>query len=255
MLKTRLIPCLLISNGVCVKTLRFKNPCYLGDPINIVKIFNEKSVDEIMILDVSSDRHIRLPDYDLIERIVSQAFMPVSFGGGIKTSAEARRILSLGVEKVVVGNSLLESPEMVKELSSAVGAQSIVASVEVKQNFFSGYSVFTGSAKKASRMSLSEVLTLINDLGVGEIFLQSIDHDGVMNGFDIDLISYVQKNSTLPVIACSGAGHMGHIEELLKKVPVSAVAAGSMFVYFGKHKAVLISYPSKQELVRYLNRG
>jgi cyclase len=252
MLKTRVIPCLLLKDGGFVKTVRFSQPCYLGDPRNIVRLFNEKEVDELVILDIDATREKRKPYFDLIRDIVSEAFMPIGYGGGITTIEDIKLLFKIGVEKVVINTKTVNKPELIREASDLFGSQSIVTSIDVKKNLFGKYKVCNESGKKKSSISLVEHAKAMEQLCAGEIIINSIDRDGMMGGYDLELIKSVASNVSIPVIALGGAGKLEHFRDAVK-AGASAVSAGSMFVYQGVHKAVLVNYPTQEELKEYLS--
>lgn len=244
--RPRIIPCLLIEDGNLVKTKRFKNPTYLGDPINAVKIFNEEEADELCLLDISSHRNGI--DFNLLEDIVSEAFMPLAYGGGITSITEAKRLYRMGFEKLIFNTTLTTNKKLIEDVVSYAGAQSVVASIDVKKNLFGKEECYIDCGKKNTKKKCVEYLKEIELLNVGEIFINSIDNDGMMNGFNLELIKSVTINTNLPVIACGGAGGLEDLDAAIKKGGAHAVAAGSMFVFYGPRKAVLINYPKENEL-------
>ena len=251
MLKTRVIPCLLLKNGGFVKTVRFSHPNYLGDPRNIVRIFNEKEVDEIVLLDITATVENRKPDFSLIREIVSEAFMPLGYGGGIRSIEDIKSLFKIGIEKVIINNFAVEKPEFIREASERFGSQSIVSAIDVKNSLFGKYHVFSHSGRKKSILSPEQHAKRMEELGAGEIILNSIDRDGTMVGYDLELIKRVSSAVSIPVIASGGAGKLLHFKDAVE-AGASAVAAGSLFVYQGVHKAVLINYPTQEELKEYL---
>lgn len=252
MMKTRIIPCLLLSEGGLVKTVRFKNPTYVGDPINAVKIFNTKEVDELVVLDIGATGERRGPDFAAIQDIVSEAFMPVAYGGGISTVEEGRRLFALGIEKVVINSAAVDCPDLIGELAARFGSQSVVASIDVKQGgLFSSDQVLTHHASKKTGKGPASYAREMEKRGAGEIFLTSVDRDGTQTGYDCLLIKQVADAVEVPLVACGGAGKLYDFA-LAVEAGASAVAAGSMFVYHGPHRAVLISYPNRQELEELL---
>lgn len=244
----RVIPTLLLSDNGLVKTINFKNKKYIGDPINVVRIFNEKEADELTILDVDASIKQADPDFNHIEEIVSEAFMPVGYGGGVTNILQIEKLFKLGVEKVIINSSLFKNPTLVKEAVNQFGAQSIVASIDVKKTLFQGYKVFTSSGTKKVNLDFNEIISKINDFGVGELFVNSIDKDGLMQGYDLDLFKKVNSKLKIPVMICGGAGSK---EDLIDgiKAGASGVAAGSLFIYQGIHKAVLISYVKNEDIL------
>ncbi|MEC5171969.1 AglZ/HisF2 family acetamidino modification protein [Chryseobacterium nepalense] len=253
MLRPRIIPCLLVHDKGLVKTEHFKNPRYLGDPMNAVRIFNEKEVDELIILDIDATAEGRGPDFKMIENWAEECRMPLCYGGGVTTVEQAQRIFSLGVEKIAFSAGAISNPELIKEISEKVGSQSVVVVLDVKKKLFGGYEVYTHNGKKSTGKSPFELIKKFEQLGAGEIVINSIDKDGEMKGYDIKLIDTARKETTLPLTAIGGAGKIDDIGELINKFGIIGAAAGSLFVYKGKLKAVLINYPSfldKENLIK-----
>jgi imidazole glycerol-phosphate synthase subunit HisF len=251
MLRHRVIPVLLLKNNGLVKTIRFKDPVYLGDPINAVKIFNEKEVDELILLDITATNEKREPNYRRIEDIVSESFMPIAYGGGITKLEQIEKLFKLGIEKVILNSIAHSNPALIKQATQIFGNQSIVVAIDIKKDFFGKINIFTHSGYRKQRIDLIQFLHLIEDLGTGEIFINSIDRDGTMKGYDINLIKQVSENVSVPVIASGGAGK---IEDFLEAIEAgaSAVSAGAMFVFQGIYRAVLISYPRYEELEKLM---
>jgi len=247
MSRVRLIPVLLMDRGKLVKTVKFKKPNYIGDPVNAVKIFNDKEVDEIVLLDISATKDRRQPDYDKIEEICSEAFMPFAYGGGINSLAQVDRLFQLGIEKVVLNSVLNSNIDLVKQISDKYGAQSIVASIDVKKNLFGKYVAYSHSGFKKVGTSIEKYLNRILEVGVGEVFLNSIDRDGTFLGYDLELINQISKISGVPLVACGGAFDLNDFKSAIEN-GASAVGAGSIFVYRGKQKGILINYPSQEAL-------
>ena len=248
MIRARVIPVLLLKNDGLVKTIQFKSPKYIGDPLNAVKIFNEKEVDEIAIIDISNHLNSQGPNFKIIEEIASECFMPLMYGGGITTLDHINKLFAIGVEKVSLNSILHSKPELVSEAAKQYGSQSIIASIDVKKNFFGKYEVITNSGKINSKIEPVKFAIQMQNLGVGEIFLNSIDRDGLMNGYDIDLILNITSKINIPLIACGGARNIDDMKKALSIGNASAVAAGSMFVYHGKHNAVLINYLNQNDI-------
>jgi cyclase len=244
--RARIIPVLLLRGNGLYKTRKFKKPIYIGDPINAVKIFSEKEVDEIILLDIDATVKKKSPNYQLIEDIASECFVPLTYGGGITSTEQFKTILSLGVEKIAINSALFFDNNLVNESASIFGAQSIVASVDVRKRFW-GYSAYTHRGKVRVKMSLSQILNNLKSKQIGEILLNSIDNDGTMNGYDLDLIEKVSSNSTVPVTACGGCSDIDNFRDALKH-GASAVAAGSLFVFKGSRNSVLINYPTQSML-------
>lgn len=248
MLQSRIIPVLLIHEKGLVKTVKFRDPKYLGDPINAVKIFNEKEADELTVLDIDASVQGREPDYKMIENLAVECRMPLCYGGGIKSVAQAHRILSLGVEKVALGSVLFDTPGLISELSSTLGKQSVVAVLDVKKRILgSKYDCYTQNGRKNRRACPVEFSIELEKLGVGEIIVNSIDNDGVMKGYDLGLICEIKSAVNTPITALGGAGNLRDIETLINQHSIIGAAAGSAFVFKGKYRAVLINYPTQAE--------
>lgn len=245
----RVIPVLLLMNSGLYKTVKFKDPQYIGDPINTVKIFNEKSVDELIILDILASEENRAPQLELLEQIASEAFMPVCYGGGIKSVNDIRTILGLGFEKVAINSQALKNKALISQASEMFGTQSIVVSIDVKKSFWGKYEVAAGRGSCNTKQEVVKFAVEMEKAGAGEILLNSVDRDGTMKGYDLDLLKMVSEALSIPVIACGGAGTTKDFANAIYEGKVSAVAAGSMFVYYGKHKAVLINVPPEEELI------
>lgn len=253
MLRPRIIPCLLIHEKGLVKTINFKNPKYIGDPINAVRIFNEKESDELMILDIDASVNRSEPDYGIIEKLASECRMPLCYGGGIKSVEQAQRIFSLGVEKVALSSAVVEDPELISRISNRVGTQSVVVVMDVKKKFLGGYEIYTHNGKKATGKNPVEMAKLFEEMGAGEIVINSIDQDGVMKGYDLHLAESIRKETTLPLTVLGGSGSLEDIGQLIKKHGIIGASAGSLFVFKGVYKAVLINYPTpevKDDLIR-----
>ncbi len=248
MLKIRIIPTLLLRNLGLVKTVNFKGPKYIGDPINAVKIFNEKEVDELIFLDTMATLEKRKPNFKLISDIAGECFMPFGYGGGIKDLDDIKTLFGIGVEKVVINSSSIENIKFIKDASDRFGSQSIIVSIDVKRNILGKYVVYSHSGKIATRYDPVNYAKFLEEMGAGEIILTSIDRDGTMKGYDIDLIRKVTTVLNIPLVASGGAGKIQDFIDAIHKGGASAVSAGSMFVFQGKHKAVLISYPSMEEI-------
>lgn len=250
--KVRIIPSLLIDeNGGLVKTKKFSKPRYLGDPVNTVKIFNRKYVDELTILDISASKLNKGPNFDLLKDIASEAFMPLSYGGGITNLEQAKKLFSIGYEKVILNTSLVEKPQLISQIVDYAGSQSVVASIDYKTSLFSKKKkCVIEDGSKELEMTPVALAKQATSLGVGEILLNSINNDGMMSGYDINTIKEVVDYVSVPVIACGGAGSFSDLKEAIMIGKAHAVAAGSLFVFYGREKAVLITYP-EEEL--YLN--
>ncbi len=243
MLRRRIIPCLLLKDKGLVKTIRFKESTYVGDPINAVKVFNQKEVDELVFLDILATRERRDPPLAFLSRIASECFMPFAYGGGIRSIETVRELLAVGVEKVVINSYAFENPDFIRTAAERFGSQSIVVSIDVKKTMFGKYVVCTEGGTRNTKKDPAEYAQQMAALGAGEIFLTSMDRDGMQQGYDLDLIRHVAPRVPVPVIACGGAGQVRHFSEAIHDAGASAVAAGSMFVFTGPHRAVLINYP------------
>jgi len=248
MLRTRVIPCLLLRRAALVKTIKFKDPSYVGDPINAIKIYNEKEVDELVFLDITATVDNKKPPFKIISEIASECFMPVAYGGGVRTLEDVKEIFSLGIEKVVVNSYAVENPSFVTAVADKFGSQSIVVSIDAKKSFWGAYKVHTHGGSKATSLEPVQFAIEMEKRGAGEIMLTSIDRDGTMSGYDVDLIKMVTQKVTVPVIAGGGAGSVQDFGIAAKQGGASAVAAGSMVVYHGRNRAVLINFPTRSEL-------
>lgn len=246
--RPRVIPTLLLENGDLVKTVRFGKRIYIGDPINAVKIFNEEEADELCLLDISARKNGKI-DFDLLENIASEAFMPLSYGGGVTAMESVERLFRIGFEKVIFNSALPENPDLIREAAGFAGSQSVVASIDVKRSFTGKIDCYTDCGKKNIHRDLVEYLHYVEKLGVGEILINSIDNDGTMRGYDYSVINSVTSNTDLPVICCGGAGQLPDMAKAVNEYGAHAVAAGSMFVFFGPRRAVLINYPSESERI------
>jgi len=248
MLRSRMIPCLLIHNKGLVKTVQFKDPKYVGDPINAVKIFNEKEVDELIVLDIDATKENRGPNLKMIKNLADECRMPLCYGGGINTVDQAVKIISLGVEKVALSCSALNDIELCQQIGDIIGNQSVVVVIDVKKKkLFGGYDIYTHNGTKKSKWNLFDFIAKLEEIGIGEIVINSIDNDGVMQGYDIPLLESVREKCTMPITVLGGAGSLEDIKKIISKFKTIGVAAGSLFVFKGKYRAVLISYPNRQE--------
>jgi cyclase len=247
MLKTRIIPSLLLKNNGLVKTVCFKRQVYVGDPINAVRIFNDKEVDELAVIDIEAT-HRGSINYELLSRINKEAFMPLAYGGGIKNAGEIERILSLGYEKVIVNTGALVSPHFIAEAASIAGSQSVVVCIDMKKNWLGRCCVYNHLTHKTMSLSAMEWAKRMETEGAGEILLYDVDREGTGTGYNIPAIREVAHAVTIPVIALGGAGRLEDFAEAVLQGGASAVAAGSFFVFHGPHRAVLITYPDKEAL-------
>lgn len=247
MLRLRVIPVLLLENNGLVKTTKFKNGKYLGDPLNTIKIFNEKEVDELVLLDILASKNGNEPNYSLINDIATECFMPLAYGGGIKSLEQIKKIFSLGVEKVIINSSLNGNTNFIKESISFFGSQSIVASVDIKKDFLGRYGIYDYKRKKIISRDMSLYVKNLENMGFGEILFNDVDRDGTRLGYNTKLIEELYSLTNLPTIFCGGANKLEDILQVAK-MGVKALAAGSMFVLHGEYKAVLINYPKSEEL-------
>lgn len=248
MLLPRIIPCLLVHNRGLVKTTRFSDPKYVGDPINAVKIFNEKEVDELIVVDIDATVLNREPDYKMIENLAAECRMPFCYGGGIKTADQAQRIFSLGVEKISISSAAVENPTVVAEMAEQVGNQSVVVVIDVrKKSFSSKYEIWTHNGTRATGRNPVEFAAEMEKFGAGEIVVNSIDNDGMMQGYDLDLIKKIREAISIPLTVLGGAGSLNDIGEVIRQHGIIGAAAGSLFVFKGRYRAVLINYPLATE--------
>jgi cyclase len=247
MLRPRIIPSLLLHDNGLVKTVNFKSPKYVGDPINAVRIFNEKEVDELAFFDIDATVLNQEPDYILIEKLANQSRMPLCYGGGVKTVEQAQKIFGLGIEKIALSSAVIQSPQLVTQIANRVGSQSVIVVLDVKKKLFGGYEVYTHNGRKATGIDPVKFAQELEKLGAGEIIINSIDQDGVMKGYDLNLIDKIAEVISIPLTVLGGAGSMQDIEKVIEKHGVIGVAAGSLFVFKGHYKAVLINYPTQTE--------
>jgi cyclase len=247
MMRIRIIPTLLLHNNGLVKSVKFKKYQYVGDPINAVKIFNEKEVDEIIVLDIDASVQKKPPNFKAVEEICGEAFMPLAYGGGIKTVEDAQKILYNGAEKVVINTALIENPKVIEAIAQQFGNQSVVASIDYKKTIFGKYNVFTQNGKRKTNWNPKDLAQKAEEYGAGEVMLNAIDKDGTYQGYDVSMLEEVSSALSIPVIACGGAGDTTHFNKALQH-GASALAAGSMFVFQRPNQAVLISYLSSSEI-------
>lgn len=248
MFRPRVIPVLLLKNSGLVKSVGFRRHKYIGDPINAVRIFNDMLADELVFLDIEASRQGRLISLDFVRDVGEEANMPFAVGGGIRSVEDIRRVISAGAEKVVIGSYALERPEFVREASDAFGASTIAVCVDVKKNWLGKTRVWGLNGNRSYDYSPVEFAGLMEEMGAGELIVQSIERDGSMGGYDLDLIKQISEKVRIPVVALGGAGNLNHLREAYTQAYASALAAGSMFVYQGSNKGVLINYPERQEL-------
>ena len=244
----RVIPCLQVDRGRLVKTTRYQNPAYVGDLINSLRIFNEKEVDEIAVIDISATREGRSPNFEMISEMAGECFMPLAYGGGISTAEEIEKIIRSGVEKVILNTAALENLDLVRRAADLVGSQSVVVSIDVKKRWTGRYGVYTRSGTKRVDGDLLQVVDQVTAAGAGELLLNAIDRDGAMQGYDHALIRSVASRASVPVIASGGASGVEDLVHAVQQSGASAVAAGALFVYRGPHRAVLLSYPRAKDI-------
>ena len=248
MLRPRIIPCLLIHKGGLVKTVQFANPKYVGDPLNAVRIFNEMGVDELMVVDIDASRTGVAPDMKLISEMAAECRMPLCYGGGVRTADQVDQLVSLGVEKVALSSATVDAPHVLTEAAVRVGGQSVVGVIDVKSTgLLKRREVVTMNATRRSGFDPVRHAAQLQALGVGEIVINSVDRDGMMQGYDLDLIDNIRAAVTVPLTVLGGAGSLDHIRALIARHPIIGAAAGSLFVFKGKFRAVLINYPNRAE--------
>jgi imidazole glycerol-phosphate synthase subunit HisF len=252
MLKTRIIPCLLLRNESLVKTVQFNRFGYIGDPTNTCRIFNELEVDELICLDITASRNQREPNYKVLQEIADECFMPLAYGGGIRSCQTAERIFQIGFEKVVLNTHPFEDPALITDIARAFGSQSVIVAIDVKRTLFGTYQVYARSGTENQKRPPVSWALEVETRGAGEILLTSIDREGTWKGFDVELTALVAGALSLPVIAHGGAGTVAHIGEVVKKGRASAVALGSLVFYQGKDLGVLVNFPDGEELAEAL---
>lgn len=248
MLRKRIIPCLLLREGTLVKTVKFGKYQYVGDPLNTCRIFNELEVDEMMILDIMASKNNREPDFKLLQKLTSECFMPLSYGGGIKNILQAQNIFSIGFEKIVINSSLFNNIHLIKEIVDLYGSQSLVVAIDIKKNLFGKYEVYSYSGTIKEEVKLLDWVQKVEEAGAGEILLTNISREGTWDGFDIDILKKITEKVTIPVIAHGGAGCRKDIEEAAKLGGASAIALGNMVVFQNKDMGVLINYSNNYDI-------
>lgn len=256
MLRPRITPCLLVHNGGLVKTVKFGEPKYVGDPINAVRIYNEKEADELIVVDIDATRLGREPSYRMISNLANECRMPLCYGGGVRTVEQLEKIIALGVEKVAVSAAAIEQPELISEAAARVGSQSVVVVIDFKRTgILRRAEVVTHNATKRTGLEPMEFARKVELLGAGEIVLNSVDRDGTMEGYDMELVYRVRESVGVPITVLGGAGSLGDIQELVSIHGIIGAAAGSLFVFKGKYRAVLINYPNIKERDSLLARS
>ncbi len=245
----RIIPCLLYDGSGLVKTVRFKNPTYIGDPINAIKIYNDKEVDELVIIDINASKQKRIPNFAKIADMASEAFMPFAYGGGVKTFEDFSTLYKIGVEKVVVNSLIQENPSVIKQVISHYGSQAVVACVDLKKSLFCTKSPYSHMGHKIKYSIMDYVTYLENEIGVGEIMLQSIDNEGTWEGYDFEMTKQVAEGISVPVIAAGGCGQLNDLKKVLYDCHAQAAAIGSMAVYSKKGMGILINFPNRNDII------
>lgn len=252
MLKNRLIPCLLLQDGGLVKTQKFSNPKYVGDPINTIRIFNEKEVDELLVLDIKANKTRSEPNYDLIEEIAGECFMPLCYGGGVATVEQAKRLFTIGVEKIAIQTGALEDLNLVTEIAARYGNQSLVVAIDIKKNILGQYKLYSSASGKLLSKGWLDFLRCAVQAGAGEILVNSVDKDGTLEGMDLALIKVASDACSIPLIALGGLNSLANMKAAVE-AGASAVAAGAYFIFHGSHRAVLVTYPKYDDLVALLD--
>jgi len=247
MTNIRIIPCLLMQNKKLVKTTRFTKPQYIGDPLNTVKIFNNLFVDEIILLDINQSNTNKPIDFNYLKTLASECFIPICYGGGVDSLETAKKLYEIGYEKLSINTAASNDFKLIKTLSSYFGSQSIVCSIDYKKTFFNQYKI-TIHNKKKIKYSLIDYALMLEDQSAGELMINAIERDGLMTGYDIDLLAQLAEKISIPIIANCGAGKLDHMKNVYERTGINAFAAGSLFVYKGPLKAVLLNYPSRSEI-------
>ena len=248
MVYNRIIPVLLISNGEVIKTTKFRKRNYIGDPINTLQLFNSKGADELIVLDIDATRVNRPPNLELIKNLANECRMPFCYGGGITTVDQAVKIISLGAEKIALSYSAINNLDLCQQIGDVIGNQSVVVVIDVKKKkIFGGYDIFTHNGKKKSEWKLYDFVLKLEEIGIGEIVINSIDNDGTMQGYDSVLVENIREKCSMPITVLGGASSLENVKELIAKFKIIGAAAGSLFVFKGKYRAVLINYPNREE--------
>ena len=244
---------MLFCNGGLVKTVKFKSPNYIGDPINSLKLFNDKGVDELLFIDIEASKNNTQPDLKLINEIASECFMPLAYGGGVKDLDTIETLLKTGVEKISINSAFLEDENFIKDAVKEFGGSTIIGSIDVKKDIFNRHKVYNYRSGKILKIDPLQYAKKLQNFGVGEIFLNDVDKDGTMEGYDIGIIKKISEAINIPIIPCGGAGNLTDIKSVFLQTNTTAVAAGSLFVYTGKFNAVLINYPSELQIEKIIN--
>ncbi|WP_420963293.1 AglZ/HisF2 family acetamidino modification protein [Brucella sp. IR073] len=253
MLLPRVIPTLLLKGSGLVKTVQFKNPTYIGDPINAIKIFNDKGVDELVLLDITASQEKREPSFEIIAKIADECFMPLAYGGGVTSIEQVKRIFGIGIEKVVINSAALTNPQLITDIAREFGSQAVVVAIDVRRKLFGRYEVVTARGAKGTGLDPQAYARQCEQAGAGEILLTAVDRDGTMTGYDHALIASVSKQLSIPLIASGGAKDLADFAEAVNKSGAAAVAGGAIFVFQGKHRGVLITYPDQNALFQSFN--
>ncbi len=252
MLETRVMPCLLLMENGLYKTINFKKPSYVGDPINAIKIFNDKEVDELVFLDITATENKKVPNYKLIEDIASECFMPLAYGGGISTLAQAKRIFEIGVEKIALNNAAIQNPKLINEIAAIYGSQAIIISIDYKKNFWGKMEVYGNRGSKSTKINPVDFAIQMEAAGAGELLITAIEKEGTWSGFDVDMIAAITSKVNIPVIANGGASNLNDIKKVVKEGKASAVTLGSMSVYQKQGLGVLINFPKRADILEIL---
>lgn len=252
MLLTRVIPCLLLQEDSLVKTINFKKPGYIGDPVNTARIFNELEVDELTLLDITATNNKKAPNFKILSELANECFMPLAYGGGIRSFDDAKKIFQIGIEKVIINSYAFEKPQFITQLSEHFGNQSVVASIDVKKNIFGKYQVYSKAGTKKQKVEPVDWAKELEALGAGEILLTAIHQEGTWKGYDIDLVKRIAEAVDIPIIANGGASCVADIEQVVKKGQASAVSLGSMVVYQSQGMGVLVNFPDRKQLEKIL---
>ena len=245
----RIIPCLLYDGSGLVKTVKFKNPSYIGDPINAIKIYNDKEVDELILIDINASKQKRKPNFDKIADMASEAFMPFAYGGGVKTYDDFVTLFKIGVEKVIINSIIQQNPQLIKKVIASYGSQAVVGCVDFKKSFLGSKLPYSYLGNKIPLSLIDYAKYLEQELGVGEIMLQSVDNDGTWQGYDYEVTEQILNAIEVPIIACGGCGSINDLEKILYKTNANAAAIGSMAVYSKKGMGVLINFPNRELVI------
>jgi cyclase len=253
MLENRVMPCLLMIDSGLYKTVQFKKPGYVGDPINAIKIFNDKEVDELVFLDITATEKKKEPNFKLIEDIASECFMPLAYGGGISTLDQAKRIYEIGVEKIALNNAAIHNPKLIEDIANIYGSQAVIVSIDYKKNVWGKVLVHGQRGKKSIGKTPEVFAKEMEQAGAGELLITSIDREGTWQGLDVEVLKNITDKVDIPVIANGGAGNLQHVEAVVKQGGASAVTLGSMSVYQKQGLGVLINFPKRSDILKVLN--